>query len=287
VLVYFDQPPGLSGATGASWDAVREGIVQGAAASPAPTMVASTLPELLDEEDATALGRAGVAALAGLAAGLAGTAARRVAPGDPARLRAIAAACAATRAAAADALGYPVALKLSAPALRHKSEAGALLLGVRDADAVRAGFERLAARGGGRVLVEQMAAPGVELLVAARADAVVPALVLGLGGIWTELLDDVAIVPLPADRERVHAALRSLRGAPLLTGGRGRPALDLAAAADVAVAAADLLLRHGLALLELNPVIVHERGAVAVDAVARAAPPAGGGRQTFTRSEQT
>ena len=99
----------------------------------------------------------------------------------------------------------------------------------------------------------------------------IPALVLGLGGIWTELLDDVAIVPLPAGRERVHAALRSLRGAHLLTGGRGRPALDLAAAADLAVAAGEVLLRHRLALLELNPVIVHEHGAVAVDAVARTA----------------
>ena len=313
VLVYFDRPPGLSGATGASWDAVREGIEQGAAASPVPTMVASAMPELLDEDDAATLGRSGVAALAGLAAGLAGAAARRTAPGDPARLRAIAAACrdAAARgtangagtwlaeheakdllradglpvvtgqvtadadaaAAAADALGYPVALKRSAPALRHKSEAGALLLDVRDARAVRAGFERLAADGdGANVLVERMAAPGgVELLVAARADAVVPALVLGLGGIWTELLDDVAIVPLPAGRERVHAALRSLRGAHLLTGGRGRPALDLAAAADLAVAAGEMLLRHRLALLELNPVIVHEHGAVAVDAVARTA----------------
>ena len=66
-----------------------------------------------------------------------------------------------------------------------------------------------------------MAAPGVELVVAARRDAVVPALVVGLGGVWTELLGDAAVVPLPATAERVEAALRSLRGAGLLTGARG------------------------------------------------------------------
>ena len=64
------------------------------------------------------------------------------------------------------------------------------------------------------VLVEQMAPPGAELLVAARADAVVPCLVVGAGGIWTEALDDAAVVPLPATPERVEAALRSLRAAP-------------------------------------------------------------------------
>ena len=76
-----------------------------------------------------------------------------------------------------------------------------------------------------------MAPPGVELVVAARRDAVVPALVVGLGGVWTELLGDVAIIPLPATPERVEAGLRSLRGAGLLTGARGRPPVDLGALA--------------------------------------------------------
>jgi len=79
---------------------------------------------------------------------------------------------------AADELGGPVALKASAPDLQHKSEAGALVLGALGADTVRAGYERVAAAGD-EVLVEAMAAPGVKLLVAARRDAVVPALVIG------------------------------------------------------------------------------------------------------------
>jgi acetate---CoA ligase (ADP-forming) len=114
-----------------------------------------------------------------------------------------------------------------------------------------------------------MAPLGVELLVAARADAVVPVLVVGLGGIWTEILDDVAVLPLPASAERVEEALLGLRAAPLLTGARGGPACDVRAAAQLAAEAGELLLRHRLELLELNPVIVHETGAVAVDALAR------------------
>ena len=136
-------------------------------------------------------------------------------------------------------IGWPVALKLSAPELRHKSEAGALALGLGDEAALARGL-RPAARSARRrprrrLLVERMAAPGVELLVAARADAVVPALVVGLGGIWTEALDDVAIVPLPADAERVErGAARRCAAPPLLTGGRGREPVDLAAVAELA-----------------------------------------------------
>jgi hypothetical protein len=154
--------------------------------------------------------------------------------------------------------------------LQHKAELGALVLGVTTEEQVRAAHRRLTelAIEEAQVLVERMAAPGAELIVAARADAVVPALVVGAGGIWTEALGDAAVVPLPASAERVEAAIRGLRAAALFRGGRGRPALDIAAAAGLAAAAGDLLLRHRLELLELNPVLVHESGAVAVDAVA-------------------
>ena len=170
----------------------------------------------------------------------------------------------------ARALGGPVALKASSPALQHKSEAGALALGVVGDDAVRAAHARVSAAGGGApVLVEAMAAPGVELVIAARRDAVVPALVVGLGGVWTELLGDAAVVPLPASPARVEAALRSLRGAGLLTGARGALPVDLPALAALAARAGDVLLDEGLTLLELNPVIARPDAAVAVDAVAR------------------
>ena len=91
VLVFYDEPAGLTGAVEESWRAVRDGIILGAASSPAATLVSSTLPELLDDESAWRFAQAGVAAAAGLRTGLRCAAAMRVAPGDPERLRAIAA----------------------------------------------------------------------------------------------------------------------------------------------------------------------------------------------------
>jgi acetyl-CoA synthetase len=167
-------------------------------------------------------------------------------------------------------LGGHVAVKLSAPWLQHKADVGALVLDLATEDAVRAAYRRLAGLGieHASVLVERMAPPGAELLVAAHADAVVPCLVVAAGGIWTEALDDAAIVPLPASTEQVERAIRGLRSAAVVTGGRGGVEVDVVAAARIAAAAGALLLEHGLELLELNPVLVHERGAVAVDAVA-------------------
>jgi succinyl-CoA synthetase beta subunit len=173
---------------------------------------------------------------------------------------------------AAGEVGYPVALKLSSPALQHKSDAGALALGLESAAAVADAAARLLAlpaAAGAELLVERMAEPGTELLVAVRADGVVPALVVGIGGIWTEALDDVAIIPLPATPDRVELAFRGLRGAMLLTGGRGREQVDLASVSRAAVAAGELLLAEGLSLLELNPVIAGPGGVAVVDAVAR------------------
>jgi len=313
LLLFFDEPPGMEPGLRASWDAVRDGLADGAVDAAAPVLLASTLPELLQDASAAALLDRGIPAVAGLRTALACAAALRRPHGDAERLRAIAAAVgpggasgagawlseadakALLRAAgvavplgrvvadeddavtAARELGGPVAVKASAPSLQHKSEAGALALHVSGDDAVRAAHGRVTAAArptSGRddtvaVLVERMAPPGIELVVAARGDAVVPALLVGLGGVWTELLDDVAIVPLPASPARVAAALRSLRGAALLTGGRGSVSVDLDAIAALAAAAGDLLLDERLTLLELNPVIAGPTGAVAVDAVAR------------------
>ncbi|HEY2599931.1 MAG TPA: acetate--CoA ligase family protein, partial [Thermoleophilaceae bacterium] len=302
VLVFYDQPADLEGAVEESWSAVRDGIEAGAALSPVPTMVASTLPELLDDSAAWRFASAGVPAVAGIRVGLVCAGALSADGGDPARLREIAAVCSPraqpgpwlaeheAKVALSGAgvpvvdgalvgdeeaalavfhrLGGRVAVKLSSSSVQHKTEHRALELDVTAPDALLAAFGRLRAMDGD-VLVERMVEPGVELLVAARRDAVVPALVLALGGIWTELLDDVAIVPLPASPGRVERALRSLRAAPLLTGGRGRTPLDLGAAAQLASAAGEALLTLDAELIELNPVLVHEHGATAVDATIR------------------
>jgi acetate---CoA ligase (ADP-forming) len=165
-----------------------------------------------------------------------------------------------------------VALKLSGPTVMHKSDSGALALGVSGEADLREAVSRLASlpeAAGASLLIERMADPGVELLVSARADAVVPVLTVALGGIWTEVLAEAAVIPLPAEPARVADGIRSLRGAELLTGGRGGDPYDVEAAAALAARLGDLLLERGLRLIELNPVIVQPRGCVAVDALAR------------------
>ena len=115
-----------------------------------------------------------------------------------------------------------------------------------------------------------MAGPGVELLVAARADGVVPAWWSGSAGSGPRPLDDVAVVPLPASAARVEAALRSLRGgAAAHRRARAPGASTSAAVAELAARVGELLLEHGLSLLELNPVVATPDGAVALDAVDR------------------
>lgn len=313
MLLLFDQPEELPPESAASWAAVRDALVAGAAPTDAGSMLAATLPDLIDEPTVLALAERGFPFVAGLRTALVCAKALRAAPGDPSRLREIARATLAARgrplgsgngwvgevaakgllreagiavpvgrvvqdgrdaAAAAAEVGWPVAVKLSGPAVRHKSDSGGLALGVGDEDALQSAFTALTSQPlakGAEVLVEQMVAPGVELMVAARADAVVPVLVIALGGIWAETLDDAAIVPLPAGPERVETALRSLRGAPLLTGARGTEAIDLAALARLGAICGELLLDEGLGLLELNPVIARPDGVVAVDALARRA----------------
>jgi succinyl-CoA synthetase beta subunit len=155
-------------------------------------------------------------------------------------------------------LGGLVAVKASHPEIRHKAAVGAVAIDLSAEPDVRAAYRSLHERGA--VLVERMAAPGAELIVSVRRDAVVPALVVGLGGAYAELLDEVAIVPLPASAERVERELRRLRGGALL-----RHA-DLPAAARLAARLAEL---PGLELVECNPVLVHNEGAVVVDAVAK------------------
>jgi len=154
---------------------------------------------------------------------------------------------------------------LSAPSLLHKARAGAVLLSIEGESQIVDAYRALRALPEGDssdVLVEEMVDPGVEVLVAARADAVVPALVIGLGGVWTETLADAVVVPLPAQAARIADAVRSLRGSALLEG------TDVDGLALLAERVGEILVSDRLELLELNPVAVHEHGCVVLDALA-------------------
>ncbi len=168
----------------------------------------------------------------------------------------------------------PVAMKLIRPELVHKTEAGAVLLEVQGENAVRAGFDALAALGG-PVLVEPMVHDSIaELIVGAARDPVVGLhLLIGAGGIMAEVLRDVAVLLLPMERNDVIDALKTLRLWPLLEGFRNRPAADVDAVVEVVLSVQRFAMDHleTLEELDINPLMVRARGqgAVAVDALVR------------------
>ena len=171
--------------------------------------------------------------------------------------------------AAAMALGYPAVLKAVRPDLVHKTEAGAVRLGLADAAAVRSAFASLVATlGPGPVLVQTQAERGVELMLGAVRDATFgPLVVCGLGGIWAEALDDVALRLAPITPSGALQALTELRGSPLLDGLRGAPGVDrralsaLISTLSIAVARAPWC-----AELDLNPLIASGNRFTIVDA---------------------
>ncbi|MGH9066114.1 MAG: GNAT family N-acetyltransferase [Acidimicrobiales bacterium] len=184
-------------------------------------------------------------------------------------------------AAAAEELGFPVALKAASGEIVHKTDARAVVLGLTSPAQVRGAFEEMASRlgeamGGG--LVQPMVEAGVETIVGVTQDrAFGPLIAFGLGGISTEVLGDVALRLLPLTDADASELVRSVRAAPLLLGHRGHPAVDLRALED-------LLLRVGtlaeavpeVAERDLNPVIMYELGLAIVDAKMRLQMPAAG-----------
>ena len=175
---------------------------------------------------------------------------------------------------AATALGFPVVIKAAGAALEHKSDVGGVVLNVRSAAEAAAAAHRLASLSP-TLLVEEMIADGVaEVLVGMRVDPQFGLLlVLGAGGVLTELLrDSVTLLP-PFTAASITAALGRLRMAPLLAGFRGRAAADVPALVEAALGCTRYARENleRLAELDLNPVIVRPRslGAVAVDALIR------------------
>jgi acyl-CoA synthetase (NDP forming) len=171
--------------------------------------------------------------------------------------------------------GHAVVLKIDAVDLPHKSDLGLVSLGLHGDDAIRVAAEELLrtarqrgvdARG---LLVEPMADAGLELIVGLRRDpSFGPCVVVGVGGVLAEVLDDVAIRLAPVTNPIAHSMLDELRAAPLLAGARGRPPIDREAVVELIVALSILgTERQDLVEVDLNPVIASTDGAVAVDAL--------------------
>jgi len=181
----------------------------------------------------------------------------------------------------AERIGWPVVLKAQAADLPHKSDAGGVVVGLGDADALAKGWERIhtdvSAHKPGLlldgILVEKMGKMGVELIVGGRRDPEWgPVILAGFGGVQAELLRDVRLLPADLDHAGIIAELRRLNGAALFDGFRGGPPLDLDAAARLVGTLGRILIsEEHIAEVDLNPVVIHPRGegVIALDALIR------------------
>jgi len=173
--------------------------------------------------------------------------------------------------AAAARIGGAVALKVQSPDIAHKTEAGAVALGVVGEAAVRAAYRDVLARAaaahpGARiagVLVQQMAPPGIEAILGVTRDPDFgPLVMVGIGGIHVEVLRDVVFAPVPIGRDEALALIGGLKGAALFDGVRGAPPADREALAALIVQLSRFAADHAELIeeIDLNPVIVHPEG---------------------------
>ena len=174
-------------------------------------------------------------------------------------------------------LAFPVAVKIESPDVPHKTEAGAVRLDIQDLAGLKQAAREVVAAARTHqpdariegVLVQEMAS-GLEVIVGAVNDPYFgPTVAFGLGGIFTELLKDVTHRFAPFDAETAREMIDEVKGAALLNGYRGRPALDVAALADALARVSLLIADHAdrIAEIDVNPLFVMEKGVVAADAL--------------------
>ncbi len=171
--------------------------------------------------------------------------------------------------------GFPVALKIESPDLPHKTEAGGVRLGLPDPGSVRSAFREIvrsaraydpAARIEG-VTIQSMAAPGTELVLGLQHDAAFgPVVMVGLGGIFIEVLKDVVFGVPPLDHAAALAMIGRIRAQAMLRGVRGNAPVDVDALAQALCALSRIAVEHPeISELDVNPVFANEDGIVAVD----------------------
>ena len=292
-MLVLDAPPSPDNDP-AAWIVAADALADAAELTGQRAVIVATMGECLNEELRSHIFDRGLTPLLGLAEGLAAlqaaaqvgqrceaTHAAVAEPGETrlideaqakARLAAVGVAVPTGRTtaaggvkAAAAEIGYPITLKALGQA--HKSESGAVKVGLANGDAVT---EALAAMPpSDKYLVEATVTDVVaEVLVAVRRDPPIGWLVsLGFGGVMTEVWSDVTHLLAPVTDQQVRQALSGLRSYPLLTGFRGRPAADIEALVSLVVTLTDAVVGTTAVEVELNPVLVGRRGAVAVDAL--------------------
>ncbi|VVB66572.1 Acetate--CoA ligase [ADP-forming] I subunit beta [Candidatus Gugararchaeum adminiculabundum] len=171
---------------------------------------------------------------------------------------------------AAKKLGYPVALKIYSKEILHKTDIGGVKLKLQDAAQVGAAYDEIMQAVKGKsvegVLVQKMAAKGLELIIGGKIDAQFGPLVLfGLGGIYVEVLRDVSLRICPITEDDAREMVSEIKGRALLDGARGRKPVDKLALQKMLVNVSKMLYNEKIKELDFNPVIAYEKGCMAVD----------------------
>ena len=177
---------------------------------------------------------------------------------------------------AAERIGFPVVLKIVSPDIVHKSDVGGVVVNLQNSKSVREAFGQITknvkkhsakAKIVG-MLVQEMAPTSTEVIVGAIKDPQFgPAMMFGLGGIFVEVLKDVTFRVAPVTKDEAYEMIAEVKAYPLLKGYRNTPPADIDAIAGILVNASKLVMEHQeIKELDLNPIMVYEKGAKTVDA---------------------
>jgi len=176
----------------------------------------------------------------------------------------------------AEETGYPVVLKIVSPDVIHKFDVGGVVLNLKSSQEVRDAYNKVMANVKKHkpdakivgVLVQEMAPPSTEIIVGATKDPQFgPALMFGLGGIFVEVLKDVSFRIAPITKSDAREMITEVKGYPILRGYRGEPPSDINAIVEVLLNTSRLVMDHPeIRELDLNPILVYEKGAKTVDA---------------------
>jgi acyl-CoA synthetase (NDP forming) len=173
-------------------------------------------------------------------------------------------------------IGFPVVLKIVSTDIVHKSDVGGVMVNLKNASEVNTAYKTILANVKKHkpkaeilgMLVQEMAPPSTEVIVGAIKDSQFgPTLMFGLGGLFVEVLEDVAFRIAPITRQEAEVMISEIKAYPVLRGYRNNPLLDTDAIAKIIVKTSKLVIEHEeIRELDLNPVLVYEKGAKTVDA---------------------
>lgn len=176
----------------------------------------------------------------------------------------------------AEELGFPVALKVLSPQIVHKTDAGGVLVGIRNEDELGKGFEKISNNAKRYspnatilgVLIQRMARPGIEVMVGAIRDPQFgPTIMFSVGGTFTEIFNDAVFGIVPLDEAEAYRMIRSIKAYPLLSGYRNMPKANEKSIVDIMLRVSQLLSDCSeIDQMDLNPIIVNEDSSIVVDA---------------------